>query len=96
MQIVIFSDYFLGVFGRQAPMRVQALLTELPVERLDEPVVRGLARLAEVAFHAAKVRPTNDNYGVKSAVGQIEREPGSSALCSTCKTEWPSWYFIKP
>ncbi len=60
MLVVILSpnlDHLLGVFERQEPVLVQALLAELPVERFDERVIRGSSWPAEVKFDAVEVGP---------------------------------------
>ena len=40
--------FFTGIFKRQEPIGIQALLTELAIESLDKRVVGRLARAREV------------------------------------------------
>src|SRR3954447_2692434 len=46
-----------GVGHRQEPGRVQALCPQATVERLNQPVVRGLSGPGEVDPHAVQVGP---------------------------------------
>jgi hypothetical protein len=50
-------DHLLGVFQRQEPVLVQALLPELPIELLDERIICGLSWPAEVELNAIEVGP---------------------------------------
>ena len=58
--IVIVSPRFrqpCDVVQRQEPVLVQALVTKLPIERLDHRIVRRLSRSAEVELHTVEVGP---------------------------------------
>src|SRR6202035_5693290 len=50
-------DLPLGVVEVSEDLRVEALVAEAALERLDEAVFRGLARRREVELHAALVGP---------------------------------------
>ena len=71
---------FLGICRGKEPVFVQALLPEAAVERLDEGVVRGLARPAEVQFYTVQVSPLVQSLRSELRVIVYPDGPGQPVL----------------
>ena len=97
-----------GFGQRTEPVLVEAFIPELAVDRLDEGILRGLARLNQLQFDVALIGPLierlagelgtlvgADRLRVAPKVCHFVQSPGDVKLLIPCSTRMPTDSLVK-